>query len=96
MVVVTKKSYMDDVLKLKHNIDDKLKCPVILLVNKIDLITDESVANYDIFYKQYGFYDWISISVKTNKRIEDTIDVMINAIIKHSRSNSLWKETFGF
>lgn len=61
--------------------------PVILLVNKIDLLDEEtrSKLNYDDLCKDYGFDRWIPISTKTISGIElayrTMIDICKSAII---------------
>ena len=87
MVDCTRPSTFDAVKKWKSDIDSKIEWPeysletnpVILLINKIDLLddTDRSELNYDDFCKEYGFHSWIAISNNTGEGIEEACDAMI-------------------
>lgn len=54
--------------------------PIILLINKVDLLDDEmkSQLNYDDFCKEHGFHCWFAISTKTNEGIDEACNEMIN------------------
>jgi len=54
--------------------------PVILLVNKIDLLDDEirSAIDYDNFCKEYGFHSWIAISAKDSIGTELACNTMFD------------------
>jgi len=65
---------INSAIRLKHILDTKIKCPVILLINKIDADTD--IINY----KEYGFDKFIEISTKTGDGIESACEMMLDLI----------------
>ena len=59
--------------------------PTILLINKIDLLDDESRSqiNFDKFCKENGFHCWFAISTKLNEGVNEACHEMVN-ICKNS------------
>ena len=60
--------------------------PVILLVNKVDLLDDDEIINvkYDEFCVSHKFHSWIPISVKSDIGIDEAFFAMAN-ICKKSK-----------
>lgn len=75
---VTRSSTMDGIIKWKRDIDEKLGCPVILLINKIDLVSElEFYKNFD-FAKAYHIDQYFLISSKEGTGLQPAIDAMTN------------------
>lgn len=78
MIDATRLSTMDGAIKWKKDIDTKFNLPefttptnpIILLVNKMDLLNEEEKSQlkskYDNFCTENRFHSWIPISVKDN------------------------------
>ena len=84
IVDAMKESTITGAIKWKNDLDNKLGKPVILLVNKtdliykIDLFKKNVIMDYDAFCNTHGFHSWINISAKTGIGIESAYQMMIN------------------
>ena len=87
VVDCTRFTTLEGAIKWKADIDTTLRLPkyspetnpVVLLINKMDLLDDKtrSKLNFDIFCKNHGFHSWIATSAKTGEGIEEACDAMI-------------------
>ena len=94
---VTRHSTFDSITKWKSDIDSKVTLfgtsdpiPVVLLANKIDLLSGEDDDNLEWEQKkktldnicvQHGFEGWYETSAKDNVGIETCTTMLINALI---------------
>lgn len=80
---ITLKETTECAIKWKSDINTNFRSfktnPIILLINKIDLLTDDakSKLNYDKFCKKYGFHSWFTISNKTGEGIQSVNNTII-------------------
>ena len=94
---VTRPNTIGTVKRWKCDIDSKVtiseperSVPVILLANKIDLMTQEddvqswgkTPAEMDIFCKEQGFLCWFEISAKNNSNIEAAKSALMNVLLE--------------
>ena len=97
---VTRNTTYEDVVKWKRDIDTKLvfpgtnnPIPVVLIANKIDLVSEEDNSNMssekmDNFCKEHGFVTWFNTSAKDNIHIEDAFNALIGAIIEMQKMST--------
>lgn len=72
----------------------KLKnIPVILLVNKSDLLPDDAFIDYDAFCVEHDIHHWIGISVKDNKNINSLLENIIKICQKNGLRDELYDNT---
>ena len=70
---------------LDHNLnEDDFKLPVILLGNKCDLPHDTNAQELDDFCKQNGFLRWFETSAKTDERIDEAVNSLVDEIMKNT------------
>ncbi len=62
---------------------EKLNMPIVLLVNKSDLLPDDELINYDSFCIENNIHHWVGISVKDNKNINLLLEDMIQLCHKN-------------
>eukprot|EP01126_Amoeba_proteus_P055233 TRINITY_DN6842_c0_g1_i3.p1 TRINITY_DN6842_c0_g1~~TRINITY_DN6842_c0_g1_i3.p1 ORF type:complete len:237 (+),score=46.02 TRINITY_DN6842_c0_g1_i3:74-712(+) len=94
---VTRVSTFEAVKKWKYDIDSKVTIPgtddpipVILLANKIDLVSQEgdrkgwgkSGAELDAFCNEHGFLSWFETSAKDNLNIEAASNALMRALLE--------------
>jgi len=87
---ITKRQYLDEVLKWKSSIDENSKfvdntdLPMILIENKCDLVdnTDESEGQFKDFCTQNKFINGFRTSSKGGINITESMDFLIKHIIE--------------
>jgi Ras-related protein Rab-32 len=85
---LTRKGTIDTAKIWKRDLDNKINMkklyspeinPVILLVNKLDLLEDEVEKDYyDSFCQEHGFHSWFAISCKDNVGIDEACMAMVD------------------
>lgn len=90
MIDATRLATTEGAIKWKKDVDTKWTLPefttptnpVILLVNKMDLIPEQDQSElklkYDTFCTEHGFHSWFPISVKDDTGVTLARDTMIN------------------
>eukprot|EP01124_Arcella_intermedia_P034378 TRINITY_DN8511_c0_g1_i1.p1 TRINITY_DN8511_c0_g1~~TRINITY_DN8511_c0_g1_i1.p1 ORF type:complete len:231 (-),score=30.52 TRINITY_DN8511_c0_g1_i1:56-715(-) len=91
---VTRHSTYEAVKKWKSDIDSKVAIPnstqpipVVLLANKIDLVTGKegwgkSKEEMDKFCEEHGFVAWFETSAKDDTRIEESANALVKNILE--------------
>lgn len=90
---VSNRDTWDGVLFWKRDIDDKFKTssiPCMLVVNKCDLVTDDSV--YDCFDKicnEHGFLGWIKTSAMDDIGVQNICDQLIDYVLENMKESDI-------
>ena len=75
---ITRNSTLEGAIKWKQDLDNKISIPVILLVNKIDLV--DEVPDFNEVVKKCNFVSWIGVSAKDTTGIECSMNELLSKI----------------
>lgn len=75
---ITRNSTLEGAIKWKQDLDTKISIPVILLVNKIDLV--DELPDFDELVKKCNFVSWIGVSAKDTTGIELAMNEILSKI----------------
>jgi len=98
------KTSFESAKKWKDDVDDKVKLPngdhlpVVLVVNKIDLLGNVHNTNeseLDEFAKANKFAGWFATSAKENINVEEAVGALVDMILQNAERNCLLERSQG-